>query len=111
MKKFFLPAFSALLLIIFTTPLFADNSSIEMGKKFFNDPTLSGSTNNRTCNSCHHNGDGLQDSKDIPKLMEIINRCILGPLNGKKLDHDSVEMLSLVKYIQTIGKSDQEHQY
>ena len=33
------------------------------GKKLFNDPTLGGSTNERTCNSCHTGGKGIEQAE------------------------------------------------
>ena len=103
MKKIVTMAIVALALTLFATTGMAGKSSVEMGKKLFNDPTLSGSTNDRTCNSCHDNGSGLEKSGNNKKLAKIINRCIIGPLKGKKLDGRSIEMRSLKMYIHSLA--------
>jgi len=102
MKKFILAVSALLSLAMFTGISMADNPSAEMGKQLFNDSALGGSTNGRSCNSCHNNGDGLAHSGNDNNLPETINRCITGPLNGKKLDADSKEMNSLIMYIQSL---------
>ncbi len=81
-----------------------EKSSVEYGKNLFNDPTLGGSANDKTCNSCHDNGDGLGKTGGNPKLSKVINMCITGPLKGNKLDGRSVQMRSLKMYIQSLGK-------
>lgn len=81
----------------------AGKSSIEQGKMLFNDPTLGGSTNDSTCNSCHPEGKGLEKAGDNDKLASVINRCITGPLKGEKIDGRSVAMRSLKMYILSLG--------
>lgn len=81
----------------------AGKSSIEQGKMLFNDPTLGGSTNDSTCNSCHPDGKGLEKAGDNDKLASVINRCITGPLKGEKIDGRSVAMRSLKMYILSFG--------
>ena len=82
----------------------AEKSSVEYGKKLFNDPTLGGSTNDKTCNSCHNNGKGLEKAGTNPKLSKVINNCITKPLKGNKIDGRSVQMRSLKMYIQSLGQ-------
>jgi cytochrome c peroxidase len=82
----------------------AEKSSVEYGKNLFNDPTLGGSTNDKTCNSCHDNGEGLDQAGKNPKLSKVINKCVTGPLKGSKLDGRNVQMRSLKMYIQSLGK-------
>ena len=81
-----------------------EKSSVEYGKKLFNDPTLGGSTNDKTCNSCHDNGIGLEMAGTNPKLSKIINTCITKPLKGNKIDGRTVQMRSLKMYIKSLGK-------
>ena len=104
MKKIISATTLILLLGISATICMAENSSVEKGRQLFNDPTLAGSTNDRTCNTCHHNGDGLQHSGNQSKLKRIINKCITGPLHGEKLKKGSMEMTSLVLYIKSLGE-------
>lgn len=78
-------------------------SSAEYGKQLFNDPALGGSANEKTCNSCHADGEGLVDAGANPKLAAVINKCVVGPLQGTKIDGRSVEMRSLKMYIQSLG--------
>ena len=82
----------------------AQKSSVELGKKLFEDPGLGGSTNSKSCASCHPGGEGLENAGDNPKLTSMINRCITGPLKGSKIDGRKVEMRSLKMYIQSLEK-------
>ncbi len=76
-------------------------ATIEKGKKIFNDPSLG--TTGKSCNSCHPDGRGLEQSGTRRNLTDIINGCITIPLKGKALDPNSVEMESLVLYIKSLG--------
>jgi cytochrome c peroxidase len=91
-----LGAFFALNLMAEETP------SAALGEKLFKDSTLGGSQNTRSCNTCHTDGKGLENAGSNPDLAAIINRCIAGPLKGKKIAEDSVEMQSLVLYVQSL---------
>lgn len=79
----------------------AGKSSVEHGKELFNDPTLGGSTTDKSCNSCHPGGEGLEKAGSNENLAKIINRCITSALKGEKIDGRSVEMRSLKMYIQS----------
>jgi cytochrome c553 len=79
-------------------------SSSALGEKLFNDSTLGGSTNPKSCASCHPKGEGMAKAADRSDLTEMINRCIVGPLKGEKIDGRSVEMRSLKMYIQSLKK-------
>lgn len=81
----------------------AAKSSVEYGKQLFNDQNLAGSTNEKSCNSCHANGKGLEGAGENEKLSSAINKCITGPLGGKKIDGRSAEMRSLKMYILSFG--------
>jgi cytochrome c peroxidase len=80
----------------------AGKTSVELGKKLFNDPTLGGSTNDKSCNSCHADGKGLEKAGDNKKLVKVINQCITGPLKGKKIDGRTADMRSLKLYIKSL---------
>jgi len=68
----------------------------------FNDPALGGSTNDKSCGSCHPDGKGLE--KASGNIAEAVNRCIKNPLAGKGLDMDSQEMKDIVAYIKSLKK-------
>ncbi len=85
-------------------PAFCGKSSVELGKKLFNDPALGGSTNDTSCNTCHPDGKKLENAGKRKDLGKMINRCIIGPLKGKRIDGRKIEMRSLKMYIQSLGK-------
>ncbi|NTV66130.1 MAG: cytochrome C [Chlorobaculum sp.] len=80
----------------------AQNPSAEYGKKLFNDPTLGGATASKSCNNCHPSGKGVENAWKNPKLGEQINTCITGALKGKALPMESVQMRSLIMYLQSL---------
>jgi cytochrome c peroxidase len=81
----------------------AEKSSVEYGRKLFNDPTLGGSKNDSSCNTCHQDGKGLEKVAQNKDLVKMINGCITGPLEGEKIDGRSVDMRSLKMYVETLG--------
>jgi cytochrome c peroxidase len=78
--------------------------SAEKGQTLFNDPALSGSTNDRSCGSCHPGGQGLEHSGKLEHLAVITNQCITGPMKGKKLNDQSPEMQSIILYMNSLGE-------
>ena len=104
MKKLIFAVTTLLFVALYAISGMAEDSTVELGKQLFNDPTLANSTNERTCNTCHDNGDGLKHSGNKENLTKTINRCIIGPLKGTKLDNDSLEMHSLEMYIKSLGE-------
>lgn len=80
----------------------AEMPAVELGKKLFADPALGGAGNTKSCNSCHPAGKGLENAWKNPKLAEKINTCITSALKGKALPVESVQMRSLVLYIQSL---------
>jgi len=82
---------------------YAAKSSPEMGKMLFNDRALGGSGNEKSCNSCHADGKGLEKAAANKKLSQLINKCVTGGMEGQKLDGRSVEMRSLKEFIATLG--------
>ena len=80
----------------------AEKPSLDFGKKLFNDTKLGASVNERSCNSCHIGGKGLEKAGIRSDIAAAINICITGPLKGKKIPENSVEMQSLIQYIQSL---------
>ena len=81
----------------------ADLPSLERGRQLFASEKLG--TSGKSCATCHPGGkklEGVGASAD-EELAAIINRCIAGPLKGKKLDPESVDMKSLVLYLKSLA--------
>ncbi|UCG77833.1 MAG: hypothetical protein JSV21_09685 [Nitrospirota bacterium] len=94
-------------------------ADISQGKKLFEDPKFAGSTNNKSCNSCHPDGRGLENASGKPQysimgsnlssLEATVNVCIKKALKGKPLEHNSSEMKDIVEYIGSVkGKEFKE---
>lgn len=81
----------------------AENPSVELGKKMFNNPGLGASENATSCNSCHPAGKGMEKAA-TPQLASMINRCIKGPLKGEGISEKTVAMESLKMYIKSLAK-------
>ena len=77
--------------------------SASEGERLFNDSQLAGSVNASSCASCHPGEKGLERAFKNPKLVSVINACIIGPLEGKPLPEDSVEMQSVKIYVESFG--------
>ena len=73
---------------------------MERGKMLFGDPTLGGSTNQKSCNTCHPGGKGLESLGQDSAGM--VNKCIEGPLEGKALEKYSEDMKDLLAYMQSL---------
>jgi len=101
LKKILVMAGAAVLLS--GMPVMAGETSLELGKKLFTTPGLGGSTNGKSCNSCHQGGTKLEKAAANKELAKAINNCITGPLAGKKIDGRSVEMKSLKLYIESLA--------
>ena len=104
MKKTILFLVTSFAIGLMSVPAFAEESSVELGKKLFNNSGLGASKNAINCNTCHPNGEGLENVGKNPKLTAIINKCIIGPLQGEKLNEQTVAMQSLKMYIQSLSK-------
>lgn len=100
LKKILVMAGAAVLLS--GLPVMAGETSLELGKKLFTTPGLGGSTNGKSCNSCHAGGAKLEKAAANKELAKAINKCITGPLAGKKIDGRSAEMKSLKLYIESL---------
>jgi cytochrome c553 len=102
MKRTTLFIGTAMIAIFMASPLFAAKSSVKQGESLFNDPSLSGSQNDKSCASCHPGGDGLEKAGSRKDLTKIINQCIIGALQGEKIDFRSVDGRSLKMYVQSL---------
>ncbi|MEO5361409.1 MAG: hypothetical protein H7843_13345 [Nitrospirota bacterium] len=97
-----------LTLVLFISSVYAQ--SIDNGNKLFNDKRLGGTANEKSCNTCHPAGKGIDSTKftikgtNDSRLENIINKCIEGPLMGKALPKDSQEMKDIVAYIKSLDK-------
>jgi cytochrome c553 len=76
--------------------------SIERGQQLFNSTLFAGATSGKSCASCHRGGADLQLAWVNPNLAGQVNNCIIGPLRGVPLDEDSMEMQSILLYIQSL---------
>lgn len=103
MKKAYLILSLAGATILYTSMGIGGGASVEMGKQLFNDPGLSGSINENSCNSCHPDGRGLKKAGDKENLGSMINSCIQGPLKGESLPEESMELESLKLYIKSLN--------
>jgi len=102
----------ALTLSAYTVAANADPAkpSVELGKKLFSDPKLG--TNGSSCSTCHFSEEKIGELagrdtwfKGKAKTLEqAINFCIKGPLDGKPLPEDSVELRSIAMYMKSLIK-------
>jgi hypothetical protein len=76
--------------------------NVERGKQLFADTKLGGSKNDKSCNTCHPDGKGLE--KAGANLESMIQACIQKALEGKPPAADSQEMKDLVAYIKALKK-------
>jgi len=91
-------------LVLFALPIQAEEASVDLGRTLFNNAGLGASINDKTCNSCHDNGKGLEKAGAKADLSAMINKCIIGPLQGEGISEDTVAMQSLKLYIQSLAK-------
>lgn len=84
-------------------PRAAELPSVEMGKQLFNSEKLG--TSGKSCATCHKDVSKLKGvaAAAEDELVDNINRCIAGPLKGKKLAPESAEMKSLILYLQSLA--------
>lgn len=78
----------------------AAGGNVERGKQLFADPKLGDSKNDKSCNSCHPGGKGLE--KTGANLESMIQTCIEKALEGKPLTADSQELKDLFAYIHSL---------
>jgi mono/diheme cytochrome c family protein len=84
--------------------------SVEQGKKLFGDPSIG--TNGKTCATCHPSEEKVGElaarsewfGGKAKTLEQAINFCVKGPLEGKPLADDSVELKSIAMYMKSLIK-------
>lgn len=96
--------------LIFTFAFAAGD--VEKGKALFNNPKLGSGTSGKTCNSCHPDGEGLEQTPGkktfktpggVHKTIEeAVNVCIKMTLKGKAIDPKSADMANIVAYIKSL---------
>lgn len=103
MKALQLAVLAVLVIVCGSGLVFAASheASIEKGKALFNDPKLG--TVEKSCNSCHKDGKGMEKAAANEDLELTINSCITKGLKGKALDVKSVDMQSLALYIKSFA--------
>ncbi len=99
--------------LVFSLAYAAGNA--DEGQKLFDDPNLSGSTNDKACSTCHPDGKGLagvteKQNFSTPagksdQLTTAINQCITMALQGNALPPDSQKMQDIIAYLKTIQES------
>lgn len=104
MKKILSLSGIAVAVALLSFPVWAEDASVELGKKLFSNPGLGASQNALSCNTCHPEGVGLEKAGGNPNLAALINQCIVGPLSGEKINEETVAMQSLKLYIQSLNK-------
>jgi cytochrome c len=103
------------ILIIIVLSLFSFTlvgADVLNGKALFNDPKFAGSTNDKSCNSCHPDGSRLENAADkatfsilgnqLDSLEDTVNTCIKMALKGNALSKDSQQMKDIVQYIKSL---------
>lgn len=84
----------------------------QKGRAFFCDKAFAGAPGERSCNSCHFNGKGLEDAghrigwtimgKRYKHLEDAVNHMIEIGLRGKAINPLSEEMTHIVAYIKSL---------
>jgi cytochrome c len=84
----------------------------QKGRAFFCDEAFAGAPRERSCNSCHVNGKGLEYAghrigwtimgKRYKNLEDAVNYMIETGLHGKAIDPRSEEMTHIVAYIKSL---------
>jgi cytochrome c len=78
---------------------------VETGRQLWGSPSLG--TNNVACGQCHPNAANThpetypkfqQQLGKVVAFRDMINWCLMNPLEGKKLELDSAEMIALESY-------------
>lgn len=91
-------------LLLNGTGALAEQPSEARGMELFSNPGLGASQNAISCATCHPDGKGMEKAAANPRLTEMINRCITGPLKGEPLSAESVAMQSLELYLNSLAK-------
>lgn len=82
------------------------NAAVTRGREVFTDAKLG--SNGVVCAQCHPNGSNIHPETypkfqkqlgKVASLAEMINWCILNPLQGKRLDLNDPRMIAIQAYI------------
>lgn len=93
-----------IVLLLLVLPVKGEEASVDLGSRLFKDAWLGSSRNDKSCNTCHANGKGLENAGKLTNLSFMINKCIRGPMEGTGIDEETVAMKSLVLYIKSLAK-------
>ena len=83
--------------------------SRQWGEQLYENPSIGGSGNDRSCRSCHSKDDAkfhqaiLNRTKE--ELIEIINRCIKVHLKGQPFPEKAPELISVRLYLNYLATS------
>lgn len=101
-KSFFI---LATLLMMGTNVFAIEAPSLSLGKTLFESAELG--TKDRSCNTCHANGKGLDMVGDFndTELKDIINACLRDALGADLISPESQEMNALVSYVRKFQKN------
>jgi cytochrome c len=102
--------------LVFSVAIAKQHLPEERGKTLFNDARFGGGTSGKSCNSCHPDGKGVENSADKKEfgimgkkqvgLEAAVNFCIENALKGKAIDPKSDQMKDIVAYIKSLkGKA------
>ena len=102
MQPYIIPALVFILIVLPAAAMEAP--TLALGEKLFNASELG--TNNKSCASCHPQGQGLKEisaySDDM--LKEMVNFCIRDAMQGKMMDLESTEINSFLLYLRNLNK-------
>ena len=101
-----------LVVFLSCTPSTSTKGDTGKGKLVFNDVNFGAGTEEKSCNSCHPDGKGLEKAGDKKaftimgqnqnSLEEAVNVCIEMALKGKAIDTKSEDMVNIVSYIKSL---------
>ncbi len=87
---------------------------MKKGKVLFNDVHFGNGVADKSCNSCHPGGKGLESAGEKKQfnimlgkqnsLEEAVNFCIENALRGTVIDTNSQDMKDIVSYIKSLKK-------
>ena len=112
-KEFISMSVIAVSTVTFSLASAMNHTTVEQGKKHFNNVSFAGGKN--SCNTCHFNGSGLENAGQKTKftimggeqnsLAEVINVCIINANRGQAIPVDSKEMQEIISYIKSLGEN------
>lgn len=103
MKAILVTAIGCALFIAGQSAAAGDPELQARGATLFASPQLG--TTGTSCTSCHPDGRRLQGAIDATdsELATTINQCIAGPLKGKAIAPDSIEMKALMLQVRALA--------